>query len=252
MARYVSLIATATVASIATARIASLTPQEPGAADPSTGPHMATAVVARKPATSASAWPTTASPVHRIKEKGIPNFGQLNSCVWRSGQPTRDGYERLAALGLKTVVNLRSEFPQDKDLVPQGVRYVYIPVRDQYAPTDEQAKVFMDVVADPKNWPVLVHCQGGEGRAGVMSALVRHSFDGWTDAAVMREVGNFRIPYLGFIRMPMPGVQQRFIRHWEAATQPGGEACSIPAPKETRATVAQTATQTVPEPAKSR
>ena len=69
------------------------------------------------------------------------------------------------------------EYRQDEDLMPKGVKYVYIPVKDENAPTAEQAKQFVDVISNPDNWPVLVHCKGGEGRAGVFSAVVRHSFD---------------------------------------------------------------------------
>jgi protein tyrosine/serine phosphatase len=173
-----------------------------------------------KPATAAPAaafnWPVTAAATNRIKISGVPNFGKLNDNIWRSGQPTKAGYEGLAKQGLKTVVNLREEFPQDKDLIPEGVKYVYIPVKDEHEPTAEQGNQFLDIAADPKNWPILVHCHGGEGRAGVMSALVRHSFDGWDNKMVMKEVGNFRTKHV-FFTVPMAGCQQTFIQQWEAA-----------------------------------
>ena len=167
------------------------------------------------PAAKKAAWPATAAATKRGNEKGVPNFGKLNDNVWRSGQPTADGYKSLAAKGLKTVVNLREEFPGDKDLLPEGVKYVYIPVKDENAPTAEQAKQFVDVVSNPDNWPVLVHCKGGEGRAGVFSAVVRHSFDGWKHDEIMREMGNYRIKHFGFMKMPVPACQTNFIQKWE-------------------------------------
>ena len=148
-------------------------------------------------ATTAASWHATMEPTHRIVAKGVPNFGKLNDNIWRSGQPTTEGYQQLAALGLKTVVNLRKEFPQDKDLLPQGVNYVYIPITDEHAPTAEQAKQFLDVASNPANWPLLVHCHGGEGRAGVMSALVRRCLDGWDCGKALKEAGNFRVKHLG-------------------------------------------------------
>src|SRR5256885_2285708 len=117
-----------------------------------------------RPARLVDVWPASARPVRRLVEAGVPDFGQLNAYVWRSGQPTREGYRHLAAMGLKTVVNLRAEFPKDKDLVPTGVRYVFIPVRDTHPPTKEQARQVLDIVARPENWPLLVHCESGEGR----------------------------------------------------------------------------------------
>ena len=162
-----------------------------------------------------TAWPATSAPAHKIKENGVPNFGKLNDDIWRSGQPTKDGYKRLAAQGLKTVVNLREEFPQDKDLLPAGVNYVYIPIKDQHEPTAAQAKQFMDVVTNPDNWPVLVHCQGGQGRAGTMAALVRHSMDGWDYDKTMTEVESFRSKVMGLFSVPMAGCQRTFIKNWE-------------------------------------
>lgn len=179
---------------------------------------------------SKTGWPETTAPSHRAKESGVPNFGRLNDHVWRSGQPTRDGYQHLATEGLKTVVNLREEFPQDKELLPAGVKYVYIPVKDEHAPTEEQARQFIETVSDPANWPVLVHCKGGEGRAGTMAALVRHSFDGWDNDRIMKEVGNFRVKYFGFIKTNMASCQRDFIKRWEATpaikVQPGSAVVS--------------------------
>jgi protein tyrosine phosphatase (PTP) superfamily phosphohydrolase (DUF442 family) len=184
-----------------------------------------------KPATSAApaaavaaklSWPLTSAATCRMKENGVPNFGKLNDNIWRSGQPTKEGYQKLAASGLKTVVNLREEFPQDKDLIPPGVKYIYIPVKDEHEPSVEQAKQFLAAAADPSNWPLLVHCHGGEGRAGVMSAIVRHSFDGWDNKMLMKEVGNFRARHMGFITVPMEKCQRDFIQKWEEAVPPKG------------------------------
>src|SRR5207249_11800162 len=109
-----------------------------------------------------------------------------------------------------------------KDLVPTGVRYFFFPVRDTHPPTEEQAREVLDIMALPENWPVLVHCDAGEGREGVINALMRHSFDGWDDKRVMEELNNFRIRRLGFVLLPVPGSQRAFIRHWEATTPPRG------------------------------
>lgn len=148
------------------------------------------AIVAPAPTATVRSQPTWAAtplPTPRLVEKGFPNFGRLNSAVWRSGQPKRDGYDRLTEIGVKTVVNLQQENPQEKERLPTGVKYVYIPMSSQHAPTEAQARQFLDVVADPANWPVLVHCQGGEGRAGIMCALVGIRSTGGTTSASCRK-----------------------------------------------------------------
>jgi protein tyrosine/serine phosphatase len=150
---------------------------------------------------------------------GVRNFGKLNNNIWRSGQPSREGYKLLASKGLKTVVNLREEFPQDKDLIPPGVKYIYIPIKDEHAPTQEQAEQFVKAASDPTNWPLLVHCHAGEGRAGTMAALVRCSLDKWDESAVMKETNTFiSAKVLGLIKPPLASCQRQLIQKWETQT----------------------------------
>jgi protein tyrosine/serine phosphatase len=166
-------------------------------------------------------WPTADTISRRSVEKGLPDFGVLNANVWRSGQPTDRGYSRLAEMHVKTIVNLRAEFPLEKDRVPAGVQYFYIPITDETAPTEDQAKQFLKIVTNPANWPVLVHCTHGEGRTGVMCALVRYSIDGWDNKRILKEVGNFRHSFLGMTNAQLCSGQQRFLDQWEQSNRPG-------------------------------
>ncbi len=160
-------------------------------------------------------WVVSTEQTHPGKQAGVPNFGKLNDHIWRSGQPTKAGYEQLAKQGLKTVVNLRAEYPQDKDLLPAGVNYIFIPIRDEHAPTPEQAEAFIKAASDPANWPLLVHCQAGKGRAGTLAALVRCTLDKWGDAAVMRETNGYRGKVFGLFATQLAGTQRSFILDWE-------------------------------------
>jgi hypothetical protein len=44
----------------------------------------------------------------------LPNFHVVNARLYRGGQPRAGGLERLAALGVKTVINLRKAAPAVK------------------------------------------------------------------------------------------------------------------------------------------
>jgi tyrosine-protein phosphatase OCA1 len=166
-----------------------------------------------------------------LKTAGVPNFGKLNDHIWRSGQPTRAGYSLLVSQGLKTVVNLREEFPQDKDLIPQGVQYIYIPIKDEHAPTEEQARQFMNAASNPANWPLLVHCHAGEGRAGTMAALVRCTLDKWDDSAVMKETNRFiSSKVMGLVKPQLASCQRELIHEWESNLS----ASPLPEPSGTR------------------
>jgi len=41
----------------------------------------------------------------------VDDFGKLNDNYYRGGQPKREDYARLAALGIRTVVDLRQGGP---------------------------------------------------------------------------------------------------------------------------------------------
>ena len=62
--------------------------------------------------------------------------------------------------------------PQDKDRIPDGVNYIYIPIINDHAPTEAQAKLLMDTVTNPANWPVLIHCTAGRRRSVMVAYAV--------------------------------------------------------------------------------
>jgi Protein tyrosine/serine phosphatase len=177
-----------------------------------------------QPAQSRSAhmaWPRTVSPSLRMAAPGVPQFGHLNEHIWRSGQPSHKGYKTLAAMGVKTVINLRKEFPQDKLRCPKGVRYVYIPMRDNTPPSDRQAIDLIRVVSNSDNWPVLIHCDSGESRTGLMCAAVRYSLDGWDDHKIMQELRNFQVRRWGIAKIPLRYKERHWMQQWELKNQPG-------------------------------
>jgi protein-tyrosine phosphatase len=47
---------------------------------------------------------------------------------------------------------------------------------------------FLQVLDDPKNLPVLLHCKAGLHRTGAFTAVYRMEYEGWTAAAAMTEL----------------------------------------------------------------
>ena len=123
--------------------------------------------------------PGVASP---FSDLAVDDFDKINENYYRGGQPEPDDYARLAALGIKTVINLRqSEIDEEQPLVERaGMKFYSIPMSASYPPTEATIHQFLEIVNDPANQPVFVHCEDGHIRTGVMTAVYRITHDGWT------------------------------------------------------------------------
>jgi protein tyrosine/serine phosphatase len=111
----------------------------------------------------------------------IENFGKVNDHFYRGSQPKGRNYEQLAALGIKTIVDLREDAKDDARSATEraGMRYVNLPMKEKSYPRADTATRFLQIVNDEANWPVFVHCAGGRHRTGVMTAIYRMAVDGW-------------------------------------------------------------------------
>jgi protein tyrosine/serine phosphatase len=125
---------------------------------------------------------------------GIDNFGQVNGNYFRGAQPKGRDYGDLAALGVKTIVDLTKDGnPGDPALVQAaGMRFFRIPMTTRETPSADKVAEFLRIVNDPANQPVYVHCQGGRHRTGVMTAIYRMTNDRWTSDQAFAEMKRYR------------------------------------------------------------
>jgi protein tyrosine/serine phosphatase len=143
------------------------------------------------------------NPTSSIKHANVPvalpsvhiqNFGQISENYYRGAQPEGQGYNDLAALGVKTVINLINDEKADEAATVQrmGMKYVHIPMTTSTPPTSEQIKQFLSLVEDPAQQPVFVHCVGGKHRTGVMTAIYRMTEDGWNADQAFKEMKQYK------------------------------------------------------------
>lgn len=123
----------------------------------------------------------------------IENFGKVNERFYRGAQPKSNHYKQLAALGVKTIVDLRADaLPQARsDAERAGLRYLNLPLREKRYPPAEAAKQFLKIVNDQANWPVYVHCKGGRHRTGAMTAIYRMAVDRWNIEQAYQEMKQY-------------------------------------------------------------
>jgi protein tyrosine phosphatase (PTP) superfamily phosphohydrolase (DUF442 family) len=122
-----------------------------------------------------------------IRMKGVPNLHKVSDSLYRSAQPSAEGMKNLKAIGVETIVNLRS-FHSDRDEIGEtGLAYEHIYMK-AWHPEETDAVRFLQIVTNPKRVPVLVHCQHGADRTGTMCALYRVAVQGWSKEEALEEM----------------------------------------------------------------
>lgn len=123
---------------------------------------------------------------------GVPNFHQVSDRVYRSAQPTDEGWKSLAKIGVKTIVDLRCQNEHSAEAEAQkveaaGMRYVNIPWRGRVAPSDEDISKALALMNSSAAGPVLVHCKRGADRTGTLIAVYRIIHDHWQNDRALKE-----------------------------------------------------------------
>jgi protein tyrosine/serine phosphatase len=136
---------------------------------------------------------TTTATTSKTPAIGIDNFGRISETYYRGSQPNGRDYTDLAALGVKTVIDLQEDGPPiERQLVESvGMRFFRIPMNTRKAPTSDDLSRFLQLVNDPANQPVYVHCAGGRHRTGVMTAFYRMTHDGWNSDQAFKEMKQY-------------------------------------------------------------
>lgn len=132
------------------------------------------------------AGPRRASWAQPLPSATLTNWYQVDAGVYRSEQPTRKGFEEIRAKGIKTIINLRDHHSDGTLVWGLGFELAEVPMTAWHFSEDDIVKALKAIQAAPK--PVLVHCQWGADRVGVVMAMYRIVFQGWTKDEALAEM----------------------------------------------------------------
>jgi tyrosine-protein phosphatase SIW14 len=136
--------------------------------------------------------------------QGVKNFYQVNNHVYRGAQPTDEGFNYLAKIGVKTVVNLREHdersLAEEHVVTADGMQYVNVPMTGLTPPTEAQITKILALLEDDTTGPVFVHCQRGADRTGAVIAAYRVDHDHWDNARALTEAKSRGMSFFQFPR----------------------------------------------------
>jgi uncharacterized protein (TIGR01244 family) len=125
------------------------------------------------------AWNSLMWQDHGFIRVAYQNFHWIDPDMARAGQPSPAHIRRYAAMGIKTIVNLRGpndsgHYVLEKEACDAaGLALADFPVKSRDVPLKEQiygAEALFKSMA----YPALMHCKSGADRAGLMSTLYAH------------------------------------------------------------------------------
>jgi hypothetical protein len=129
--------------------------------------------------------------------------------VYRSGQMTADGFaDAVNRYHIRTIINVQDEFP-DPDLDASfwsrrtikesalcrelGVHYIHLAptlISRRLIPAKRPPAIdeLLAILDDEANYPVLIHCHAGLHRTGLLTAVYRMEYEGWSADEAFREM----------------------------------------------------------------
>lgn len=123
----------------------------------------------------------------------IKNFGQMDENYYRGAQPLPDDYAALAAMGIKTIVDLRND-PTDYEKSAAeavGIKYINVSMSGWKRPKDEDVARVISILNDPAFGKIFVHCKAGIHRTGITGAVYRMEKYGWDYDKSYAEMKNY-------------------------------------------------------------
>lgn len=109
--------------------------------------------------------------------------------VYRSGaMPIKVLENKVRKYKIRAVIDLRK--PDDAvhaehvAMDQLGVRHFSLPA--EQAPAEATVTSFLRIMKNNENYPVLIHCEHGEGRSVLFSAIYRIEFENWSNERARR------------------------------------------------------------------
>jgi protein tyrosine phosphatase (PTP) superfamily phosphohydrolase (DUF442 family) len=128
--------------------------------------------------------------------EGAPNLHQVEKNFFRSAQPDATGFKGLSTThGVRSVISLRA-FNADEPLaMGLDLKLKRVRINTWNIKRADVVDALQNLRRASGDAPVLLHCQHGADRTGMISALYRILYQGWSKDVVLDEMQNGMFGY---------------------------------------------------------
>lgn len=116
------------------------------------------------------------------------NLYSVTPTFFRSARLRPQDVPRLQALGIKTVVSLRAFHRDDNILRGSNIRPVNVPINTWHISDGKIIQALRAIRAAQRHGPVLLHCQHGADRTGLVTAMYRMLYQQRNKEDALREM----------------------------------------------------------------
>ncbi|MDY0205833.1 MAG: dual specificity protein phosphatase family protein [Pseudomonas sp.] len=112
---------------------------------------------------------------------------QMDELLYRSALPQEHDVQWLQQQNVKTVINFYQK-PDSAWLHDDSIEQVQIPLRTDRIDDVDVLRVLSSIASAQEKGAVLMHCKHGQNRTGLIAAMYRMVFEGWSKADAMAEM----------------------------------------------------------------
>ncbi len=117
----------------------------------------------------------------------VENLYRVDPEIFRSAQPSAAGFRELEALGIKSILDVAGGDGDDESSRGTKLKLFHVPM-SAFGLRDDRVVEALRILIDPKNRPLVIHCQHGADRTGAIVALYRVVAQGWSKEDAVREM----------------------------------------------------------------
>jgi len=115
------------------------------------------------------------------------NLHKMDKNLYRSAMPDKKVVEKLKTLGISTTVNFYQESNKNW-LSEANLQEIHLPMRMRSFDDEDAIDALSSIRKAQQKGSVLIHCRHGQNRTGLVAALYRVIYQGWSKEEAMKEM----------------------------------------------------------------